>query len=270
MEKKENYWLDRFKGEIPRLDIYTDYPRPAVQSFEGDRIIFTFEKELHRRINQFMKVTNTTLYMVLLAVYNILLARYTGQEDIIVGTPAAGREHGDFENVVGIFINPLPMRNYPQRNKTFKEFLNEVKLNTINAYENQAYPFGNLVEKVAVTDDLSRNPIFETELLVQNIEMPEWEIEGLRFLPYEFRYGATQVDIAIEVWESDEKISFNLIYCTRLFKRGTMERFAISFREILSTVLGNPNIGLNDIKIARELLTTQSDLYQKTQTDFKF
>jgi amino acid adenylation domain-containing protein len=270
LEKKENYWLDRFRGEIPRLDIYTDYPRPAVQSFEGDRIIFTFEKELHRRINQFMKVTNTTLYMVLLAVYNILLARYTGQEDITVGTPAAGREHGDFENIVGIFINPLPMRNYPQRNKTFKEFLNEVKLNTINAYENQAYPFGNLVEKVAVTDDLSRNPIFETELLVQNIEMPEWEIEGLRFLPYEFRYGATQVDIAIEVWESDEKISFNLIYCTRLFKRGTMERFAISFREILSTVLDNPNIGLNDIKIARELLTTQSDLYRKTQTEFKF
>jgi len=270
LEKKEKYWLDRFKGEIPRLDIYTDYPRPAVQSFEGDRITFTFEKELYRRINRFMKDTSTTLYMVLLAAYNILLARHTGQEDIIVGTPAAGREHEDFENGIGLFINALPMRNYPCGDKTFKEFLKEVKENTINAYENQAYPFGNLVEKVAVIDDLSRNPIFETELLVQNIEMPEWEIEGLRFIPFEFRYGATQVDIAIEVWESEENISLNLIYCTRLFKRVTMERFALFFREILSTVLDNPDIALKDIKIALELLTTQSELYRETQTDFKF
>jgi surfactin family lipopeptide synthetase A len=270
MEKKERYWLDQFKGEIPRLDIYTDYPRPEVQSFEGDRITFTVEKELHRRINQLMKETNTTLYMVLLAVYNILLARYTGQEDIIVGTPAAGREHADFENVIGLFINALPMRNYPRGNNTFKEFLNEVKLNTINAYENQAYPFGNLMEKVTVTDDLSRNPIFETELLVQNMEMPEWDIKGLRFIPIESLYDATQVDIAIEAWESEERISFNLIYCTRLFKRVTMERFALFFKDILSTLLDNPDIELEEIKIARDLLPTQSKLYRETQMDFEF
>jgi len=270
MVEKEKYWLDQFKGEIPRLDIYTDYPRPKIQSFEGDRITFTFENELHRRIKQLMEETGTTLYMVLLAVYNILLARYTGQEDIIVGTPTAGREHMDFENIIGLFINALPMRNYPQRNKTFKGFLNEVKVNTINAYENQTYPFGNLMEKVTVTDDLSRNPIFETELLVQNMEMPEWEIKGLRFIPYESLYDATQVDIAIEAWESEEGITFNLIYCTQLFKRVTMEKFVMFFRDILSHVLDNPDIELKEIKIARDLLPTHSDLYQRTHTEFEF
>ena len=270
MARKERYWLDRFSGNLPKLDIFTDFPRPEIQSFEGDRIQFVFESELYQKINRLKNETGTTLYMVLLALYNILLARYTGQEDIIVGTPAAGREHEDFANVIGVFINALPMRNFPRGNRTFRDFLNEVKENTVNAFENQAYPFGSLLEKLGAVEDLSRNPIFETELLVQNIEMPEWEIEGLTFTPHDQRYDVTQVDIALEAWESGKDISFNLTYCTRLFKRVTMEQFAESFREIASLVPENPDIELKDIKIDLGLLSIQSNMYGGRETDFEF
>ena len=269
-EKKENYWLNRFKGEIPKLDIYTDYPRPSIQSFDGDQIKFIFEKEFVQKIHGYMKETGTTLYMVLLAFYNILLSRYTGQEDIIVGTPAAGREHVDFENTIGIFINPLSMRNYPHRDKTFRDFLKEVKENTINAYENQAYPFGHLMEKVAAIDDLSRNPIFEAELLVQNMDFPEWEIEGLKFIPYDSPFDVTQVDMALEVWESGEQILFTLTYCAALFKRATMERSVLHFKEIVSAVLDNPGIKLKDLKLSHDTLTVKSDVYNEIQLGFEF
>jgi len=106
--------------------------------------------------------------------------------------------------------------------------------------------------------------------LVQNIEMPEWEIEGLTFTPHDQRYDVTQVDIALEAWESDEDISFNLTYCTRLFKRVTMEQFAESFREIASLVPENPDIELKDIKIDLGLLSIQSNTYGGRETDFEF
>jgi amino acid adenylation domain-containing protein len=270
LKQKEKYWLDRFKGEIPKLNIYTDYPRPPVQSFAGDQIQFTFEKEWYQKVHQLMKETNTTLYLVLLAFYNILLARYTGQEDIIIGTPSAGREQVDVENVIGLFMNALPMRNYPRANKTFKEFLEEVKNNSIEAFENQGYPFGDLVEKVAVIDDLSRNPIYEAELLVQNMEIPEWEIKNLKFTPYEYVYPVTQVDIALEAVESGEVIFFTLRYSTALFKRSTMEKFVNSFRQIVSVVIDKPFIKLGDIKISHRLLSLQSNVYQENQMDFEF
>ncbi|HLP62220.1 MAG TPA: condensation domain-containing protein, partial [Candidatus Deferrimicrobium sp.] len=269
-EKKEKYWLERFSGEIPRLGIYTDYPRSATQSFAGERISFIIEKGGAQRIREFMKENGTTLLMFLLAVYNILLARYSGQEDIVVGVPTAGREHVDLENVIGVFINALAMRNQPQRDKTFLEFLGEVKKNTIAAYENQGYPFGELIEKVAAIEDYSRNPIFEVELLVQNMEMPEWKMAGLTLKPYEYPFGAAQVDLALEVWELEERILFNLVYCSVLFKKSTMERFATCFRDILTMVLDNPGIELKNIILSHDLQFTRQDIYRETQTNFEF
>ena len=106
------------------------------------------------------------MYMVLLAAYNVLLSKYTGQEDIIVGSPVAGRPHWELENIIGIFLNTLAMRNYPEADKTFVQFLQEVKENSLQAYENQSYQFEELVEKLNVKRDLSRNPIFDTPVYI--------------------------------------------------------------------------------------------------------
>ncbi|MCP4153045.1 MAG: non-ribosomal peptide synthetase, partial [bacterium] len=135
-KQQEETWLNLFSGEIPVLNLPTDYPRPEIHSFEGHKISFVLSKEAILSLKETAKETNTTLYMVILSIFTILLSKLSAQEDIIVGTPVAGRRHADLENIIGMFVNTLPMRSYPNGNKTVEEYLKEVKENTLNAFEN--------------------------------------------------------------------------------------------------------------------------------------
>jgi fengycin family lipopeptide synthetase D len=230
----------------------TDYPRPPVQRFEGDHINFELDTRLTRDLRQRVLDTGTTLYMMLLAVYNVLLSRYSGQEDIVVGTPEAGRDHADFKNIVGLFINVLAMRHFPRRKQGFNAFLTDVKENILTVYENRGYPFGDLIDKINVRKDLSRNPLYDVELIVQNIDMPVLETGSLKFIPYERESKMTQVDMALTAVESGESIVFALRYCTRLFKRETMNRLAGHFVNILGEVVKDPGIRLSAIAVIGE------------------
>ncbi|MGN4562436.1 condensation domain-containing protein, partial [Bacillus cereus group sp. MYBK5-2] len=170
MRRQEAYWLNMFDGEIPTLELPIDYERPSVRSYEGDTVEFTIDKEISDGLKEIEKQTGATLYMVLLAAYTTLLAKYSGQEDIIVGTPIAGRTHADLEPIIGMFVNTLAIRNYPEGDKTFYMYVQEVKETMLNAYENQEYPFEELVQKVNIKRDMSRNPLFDTMLVLQNTE----------------------------------------------------------------------------------------------------
>ncbi|WP_257207177.1 condensation domain-containing protein, partial [Bacillus thuringiensis] len=184
MRRQEAYWLNMFDGEIPTLELPIDYERPSVRSYEGDTVEFTIDKEISDGLKEIEKQTGATLYMVLLAAYTTLLAKYSGQEDIIVGTPIAGRTHADLEPIIGMFVNTLAIRNYPEGDKTFYMYVQEVKETMLNAYENQEYPFEELVQKVNIKRDMSRNPLFDTMLVLQNTEDTELQIEKLVFKPY--------------------------------------------------------------------------------------
>ncbi|GAE91021.1 long-chain-fatty-acid-CoA ligase [Acetivibrio straminisolvens JCM 21531] len=186
IKKQMEYWQNIFSDDIPVLNLPTDYPRPSIQSYEGDRIRFALSKELVEGLRAVAANTGTTLYMVLMAAYNVLLYKYTGQEDIIVGSPTAGRPHADLENLAGMFVNTLALRNYPKGEKTFREFLEEVKSNVLNALENQEFQFEKLLELLDLKRDLSRNPLFDTLFVLQNMGVPETEVESLRFIPFEF------------------------------------------------------------------------------------
>ncbi|HEX3044895.1 MAG TPA: SDR family NAD(P)-dependent oxidoreductase, partial [Bacillota bacterium] len=168
IKEQEEYWIHRFSDEIPVLNLPEDYPRPALQSFEGDRIEFEAGPEIQNQIHALNLKTGTTLYMALLAAYNILLAKYTGRGDVIVGSPSAGRPHADMENIIGMFVNTLAMRNYPADHKQVLEFLGEVKANSLEAYANQDYQFEVLIEKLNLERDLSRNPLFDVMFVLQN------------------------------------------------------------------------------------------------------
>ncbi|MBW7477864.1 non-ribosomal peptide synthetase, partial [Paenibacillus oenotherae] len=148
MRKQEAYWLETFAGELPVLELATDYARPAVQRFEGEAVGFGVEKETLEGLKRLAQETGATLYMVLLAAYTTLLHRYTGQEDIVVGTPIAGRPHADLEKLIGMFVGTLALRTSPSGEKTFREYVEEVKEKTLEAFENQDYPFEELVEKL--------------------------------------------------------------------------------------------------------------------------
>jgi polyketide synthase PksJ len=270
MKKQEEYWLNQFKGDIPLLQLYMDYPRPTVQSFAGEKINFHIDQALAEKLNQLIKEIKTTLFIVLLAAFNILLSKHAGQEDIIVGAPIAGRQFVDLEKINGVFINTLPIRNHPAANKTFVEFLEEVKENSLNAFENQGYPFAELIEKLDLNRDISRNPLYDVELIVQNINIVSLKMKETEIIPLPYEARAAQVDISLEAVEVNERIEFFLTYCTKLFKRETIDKFFEFFKKIISIVVENKEIKLEDITVPHHLEKAQMTIPQPGEITFGF
>ena len=252
LKRQEEYWLEQLSGEIPVLDMPTDYPRPSVQSFEGNRIQFALDGEYVENLRRLSRETGTTPYMILLAAYNVLLSKYTGQEDIIVGSPIAGRPHADLQNIIGMFVNTLAMRNYPVGSKSFKEFLQEVRDNALKAYENQNYQFEELVDRLDIRRDMSRNPLFDTMFVLENMETGELKLDGLSFTPYQIENKVAKFDITLEAKEQEDRIAFSLEYCTRLFKAETIQRLSVHYVNVLKSILHNPGQELSEIDILAE------------------
>jgi len=250
-KKQEAYWLEEFSPDIPCLELPLDYPRPAVYRFEGSRESFELPREQTRQLRQLTREQDSTLFITLLALFNVFLAKLSGQEDVVVGSPIAGRPHSQLQGLIGMFVNTLALRNYPVPGKTFRGFLEEVKQKSLEAFENQVYPFEELVEKVAAARDTGRNPLFDVMLVVQNLENQELAIPGLTLQPYPFEIKVSKFDMTWTLWEpaEDDRLDFSIVYCTRLFKPGTINRFWVYFRQVVAAVLQNPGIRLADIGI---------------------
>ncbi len=252
IKKQEEYWLQAFEVEIPVLNMPTDYQRASIQSFEGDNINFELNEELTNKLKQIAKETGSTMYMVLLSACNVLLSKYSGQEDIIIGSPTAGRPHADLENIMGMFVNTLAMRNYPESSMTFKKFLAEVKASSLQAFENQDYQFEELIDKLNITRDLSRNPLFDVMFVMQNMDAGELQIEGLKFKPYEIDNKIAKFDITITATEFDKTIGLSLNYCTKLFKKQTIEDMSKHLINILNSISNNTNLRLSELEMLSE------------------
>ncbi|MCK4258431.1 MAG: non-ribosomal peptide synthase/polyketide synthase [Halanaerobiales bacterium] len=250
MTIEEEYWLDHLAGdEIPVLDLSTDWPRPLVQSFVGQTIPFTLDKEVDSGIHKLMNETETTKFMVLLAAFNILLFKYTGQVDFIVGTPIAGRENKDLENIIGMFVNTLALRNHIQKNRSINAFLGQVKEVALNAFDHQNYPLEELIEKLDIKRDLSRNPLFDVMFTMQNMEILKLKIRDLKISPYTVEYPISKFDLSLYAEEEQNQLCFRLEYCTELFKRETMEQMIIHFKNILREIISNPTKLIKDIEM---------------------
>ena len=276
MENQQNYWKKHFEGEIPLLKLPIDYKRSEKPAIKGSRLSFRIKKEWVNSIKQLMSETDTTLYMILLAMYNLLLSIYTRQQDIIIGTPIAGRRDQGLNDTVGMFVNMLPMRNQPQPAKTLREFINEVKTNSINAFENQDYPFDELVEILEIPRDLSRQPLVETVFTLENTYRPR-NLENQQSrenagdsIYYPFEFNATMFDLTLDALEEGESILMWWTYATELFKHSTIEKLKQHYMEILDQVVKNIDIKLKDIKISHQLVTAESNPLQTEQGDFGF
>ncbi|WP_456238655.1 amino acid adenylation domain-containing protein, partial [Paenibacillus glycinis] len=249
MKEHESYWLETLAGEVPTLQLPTDYPRPAVRSFEGARVGFTLDETLAGRLRDMAEETGTTLYMVLLAAYKVLLSKYTGQEEVIVGSPIAGRPHADVEKLMGVFVNTLALRSYPTGEKTFASFLQEVKEQTLSAFEHQEYPFEELVGQLELTRDLSRHPLFDTMFILQNTERGVLELPGLRIAPYERDHRAAKFDLTLQAAERENEIDISMEYSTALFKAETIQRMAAHFRQVLQTAVDDPHRAVREMEL---------------------
>ncbi|MDQ1350458.1 MAG: hypothetical protein QG657_760 [Acidobacteriota bacterium] len=237
MNSEESYWKEQFTQDIPVLALPYDYPRPPEQSLEGDSITFALAEENIKALKTLALEQGITLYIVLFVLYYIFLAKLTNQEDIVVGTPTAGRRHADLEKIIGMFVNILALRNYPSGEKRIIDFLGEVKENTLKAFENQDYQYEELVDHVAVNRDLSRNPLFDTMFALQSITAREIDIPGLKLTPYHFKNKIANFDLSLTAMENDNDLVFIFEYCTRLFKKETIERFIGYFKKIVEAVL---------------------------------
>ena len=263
MEKQERYWLNRFSGQIPRLNLPSDFPHPRGQSFDAGALTFKIDPELTARTRQTARQAGATLYMVLLAVYNVLLAKYSGDEDIVVGMGIFGRRHADLENIVGMFVNMLAMRNEPTPAKTFAEFLEEVKQSAIDAYENQDYQFEELVHKLNIPRESGKNPVFEVEFTLHNMDSREIEIPGLKLSFYEYEHKKTKFDLALQARQTGNTITLALSYTTARFKPSTAEYISRHFVEILRQVAEGEDIKLEHIAISRESADVTSRFKQE-------
>jgi amino acid adenylation domain-containing protein len=268
----------QFKGDIPRLNLPFDYPENRDQDFEGAAVAFEIEKELAIKTKALMQETGTTWYMLILAVYNILLSKYTGQEDIVVGSGIAGRRHVDLNHVIGMFVNMLAMRNRPEENKTFTKFLEEVKENALHAYENQDYPFDQLVETLAVERESGRNPLFDTQFTFQNLleqpgeGLPEVEIKDFKIKPYENGKDGLkmQFDLSLNGVEVGDTVHMSFQYVTALFKESTIREMTKHTLDILEQVVENRNMELKEINISHELAVGESILSEEESMDYEF
>jgi amino acid adenylation domain-containing protein/thioester reductase-like protein/non-ribosomal peptide synthase protein (TIGR01720 family) len=258
INKQEEYWLHEFSGEVPVLNLPTDYSRPVNMTFDGDSIYFEIGKEETGKLNFIGQEQGATLYMVLLAVYNVLLAKLSGQEEIVVGTVSAGRSHADLHKLIGMFVETLVIRNNPAGNKTFKDFLADVKKKTLGAFANQNYPFEQLVSKVSSRKDKSRNPLFDVVFSFENEaeRSDEYLLDVLmldKSNPYNFKIKKAKFDMTLIAAETEDGVHCTIEYNTQLFKEETITRFIGYFRKIVSAVCKNSQQKISGIDIWPDL-----------------
>ncbi|MWV42597.1 amino acid adenylation domain-containing protein [Paenibacillus sp. HJL G12] len=233
----ERYWLEAFEGELPTLALKAALPRPELQNFEGGLINFRLDEELTLKIKAFARERGTTLYTVLLGAYSMLLSKWSGEEDIIIGTPVAGRNHAQLEGLIGMFVNTVAIRSFPESYRTVSDYLSELHEDVLRALEHQDYPFEDLVLKLGIEQDRSRNPLFDTMFILQNIDRVAYRSGGIEFDPKEFDPGVSKFDLTLEAAERDEKIGFTLEYATSLFQEETAWALADDYTEIIRALV---------------------------------
>jgi amino acid adenylation domain-containing protein len=265
MKRQESFWLDQFEGDVPVLELPSDFNRPRVLTFEGSYMSTSIGAKETAALKELALEEGVTLFMVLTVVFNILFARLSGQEDIVIGTPTAGRRHVDLQGVIGMFVNTLPLRNFPNGEKTIIAFLREVKEQTLRAFDNQDYPFEELVNRLGVVRDTSRNPLFDVMFSMQNLDMPEVEIPGITLKPHPAGLNIAKFDMVATITEAGEMLSFDINYRTALFKPETIEKFFAYFSNVLSSFLENPHQRTADVRMITDA-EKQQVLYDFNQT----
>ena len=249
---QKKYWSNEFKRDISELNMPMDFKRQGRQTFNGSTISFHISSDIISKIGLIAENQNMTLNMVLFSIYNILLSKYSGQEYITTGLITEGRNHPDLQNIIGIFINFLPVKSKVKADSTIKEFLQQEKLILGNTYENQDYPFEKIVNDVVEVSNSGRNPLFDTMFIMHN----EWKsnsqlsIDELNLQEYGFVRQAATLDFKIDALiETDGSLYCGLQYNTSLFKEETMQKFAMHFQSLVNNISNNPDQYMSDIEI---------------------
>jgi amino acid adenylation domain-containing protein len=279
-----SYWRGQLSGELPVLNLPTDRPRPLAQTFCGASQAFPLEETLAGRLKALARAERATLFTLLLAAFQVLLHRYTGQTDILVGVPAAGRGRAEFADVVGYFVNPVALRADLTGDPSFRSYLARARRTVLSALEHQDYPFPLLTERLQPARDPSRSPLFQVTFAwdkLQRLDERRARRTQARAAEADTTRGAFELDtlfwgqggapfdLMLTILESGEALAVNLHYNTDLFDRVTAERLAAHFQTMLEGVAARPDERLSDLPLLpeterRQLLSGWND----TRVDF--
>ncbi|WP_025742941.1 non-ribosomal peptide synthetase [Aquimarina pacifica] len=261
----ENYWKDQFSGDIPVLELPSTLKRPKVKTYKGKSTRYQFSTTFAQSLKQFVKDSEATLFMGLMAGLKGLFYRYTGQTDIVLGTPVSGRSHSDLENQIGLFINTLAIRTSFDQSISFEELLELEKVTLLSAYEHQEYPFDTLVEQLEIKRDVSRSALFDVMVVLHNqqqILKDEAKFTGLEIehYPYENR-GSSHFDISFLFEENDSEISVTVEFNSDIYQKKFIERLTKHLEQFIILVTQNPkeSISNQDYLTQEERFTILSD-----------
>lgn len=248
IKAQEKYWLDKFKDDVPVLNLETDFPRGKTLSFNGRRPRLQICSGVTKQLNDIAHKTESTLFMVMLAAYKILLSKYSSQEDFIIGIPASGRTTPEMEDILGMFVNSLPVRSKPQWEKSFREYLDEIKQIIIKSYDNQDYQLDELIEKLEIKREASRNPLFDVMFVLSN-KTETLYVDGITVKPYDYKFDIAKFDLTLEVVEKDDSLDLNLEYKKDLYLESTVLQMGKHYINILKKICEKVDILINDIDI---------------------
>jgi amino acid adenylation domain-containing protein len=240
LEAQLGYWKKQLGGQLSSLEVMGDRPRPSVRAFHGSSEPIVLSRTSSLAIKALGRKQNATVYMTLLAAFKTLLYRYTGQTDILVGSPLANRNQAATGDLIGFFVNTLVLRTDLSGNPSFKKLIERVRDVTLEAYSHQDLPFERLVEELKPERDLSRTPIFQVMFVLQNAPLPPLQLSGVRFSYVEFDHEASRFDLSLSMMEGDEGLEGSLEYNTGLFDGSTIKRMAEHFKVLLHGMIAHP------------------------------
>ncbi len=252
LEGQLDYWKKQLEGAPSLLELPTDRPRPAIRTFRGNRQSIIFPNALRDALKELSGQEGATLFMILLGAFQVLLHRYTGQEDIVVGTPIANRRHSEIEGLIGLFINVLVLRSDLSGNPTFRDLIKRVREVALGAYDHQDLPFGKLVEELHPGRNLSYSPLFQIMFAYQNIPKTGLNIDGLDVTHIETNKGTAHFDLSLIMENDDQGLKATLEYNTDLFDTGTMVRMLDHYKILLEGIVADITQSVSKLPLLSE------------------
>ncbi|BAZ33697.1 amino acid adenylation domain-containing protein (plasmid) [Cylindrospermum sp. NIES-4074] len=249
LQSQLDYWKQQLGGKLPILQLPTNYTRPAVQTYRGTYQSLQLSLELTQALKVLSEKEKVTLFMTLLTVFKVLLYRYSGQEDIVVGTPIAGRNREETEQLIGLFVNSLALQTNLGQNPTFKELLSQVREVTLGAYSHQDFPLEKLIEELQPERDTNRSPLFQMMFVFQNTPNDSWELPGLTITSIEVHTGTAKLDLTLDLEETSEGIRGGIEYNTDLFDSTTIMRMLGHFQTLLESIVTNPQQHISNLPL---------------------
>ncbi|MEH1869066.1 MAG: amino acid adenylation domain-containing protein [Nostoc sp.] len=247
-----NYWKQQLADTPPLLELPTDRPRPSVQTFRGWCFSFQLDAKLTASLKELSHKSGTTLFMTLMAAYATLLFRYSGQQDILLGTPIASRNHQEIEGLIGFFVNTLVMRTRLEDNPSFSKLLTQVRSTCMDAYANQDVPFEQIVEALQIERSLSHSPLFQVMFALQNAPMEQLETPELAVTPLHLDNVNAKFDLTLQMWEQDNCLQGFWQYNTDLFDEDRIARMTGHFQTLLAGIVANPQTSVATLPLLTE------------------